>query len=915
MRRVLALALSGVLFGGFARAAGENVAFDLFEQTGDASVLVHELNCVACHEGEVSAGLPPRGAPNLAETGTRLRAEWIRAFLLAPAEVAPGSTHPDLLAGLPRDEAETGADALANFLSMHKSTRTVEEAPQRGNAEVGLTTYAEAACAVCHGPADQFRLHEKFLNARGLADFLQAPRRLNPHGRMPSMNLSPEEAINVASALLRGGPPKKPGPAPTQDQPGVRYEVFYGDWDRLPDFNSLKPVKTGVAADLSPVRADREDFFGVRHTGYLRIEVTGDYVFSTNSDDGSRLFVGHHLVVNNDGVHGGVKKSGRIRLQAGKHAFTSLFFEKEGGHHNHVTWSGPGFEERPLAGDLLTHSPEEHPGTRKPRGLVFTPEFEKVQRGKALFRELNCISCHAIEPKGKTLRPEGILGPPTDLAHLHAAAGQGCLSPEPTASSPHFRLTPKQNRAIVAFLSKPASSPKRKPAELLRRSMLAHRCTACHERDGVGKPSPASDPHFLTTEQAMGPEGRLPPHLNGVGAKLKADWLRQVIAGGNKVRPYVLARMPAYGNEIATELARALVEADLPAAPPPPAKLPEVTERDARKHGRSLVGSNGLSCVACHVFAGIPSQGVQGMDLAVTDKRLRPDWFRRYLVDPASLRPGTRMPSFWPEGVSTKPDVLGGDSAKQIEAIRAYLALGSKAPVPAGLAREGMHLAVGREARLYRNFIDGVGPRAIAVGYPGEVNLAWDANQLRPALLWHGSFVDPTRHWTGRGQGFQPPDGYNLLRLPDGPPLAILPNTSTSWPAPPANHSRPADFRFRGYRLDSLRRPTFRYAFGETEVEDHFKEAAPGKNGDTALERTLTFRGPIPPNLYLRAAAGDTISLKGDSGFQLGPLVLTFLDPPENFVAHPRSRTRDLILPIPPAAKGKEFVLRQRLEW
>ena len=405
MRRVLALALGGILSYGLLRAGGENVAYELFKETGDASVLVHELNCVACHEGEVSAGLPPHGAPNLAETGTRLRAEWIRAFLLDPAGVTPGSTHPDLLAGLPKAEAETGADALANFLSMHKSTRTDEEAPQRGNPQAGLTTYAEAACAVCHGPADQFRLHEKFLNARGLADFLQAPRRLNPHGRMPSMNLTPEEAINVASALLRGGPPKKPGPAPKNDLPGARYEIFYGDWERLPDFGSLKPVKTGVAADLSPVRADREDFFGVRHTGYLLIEVTGDYVFSTNSDDGSRLFIGHHLVVNNDGASGGGKKSGRIRLQAGKHAFTSLFFEKEGSHHNHVTWSGPGFEERPLAGAVLTHSHEEHPGTRKPRGLAFTPEFEKVQRGKTLFRELNCISCHAIDSKGKTLRP------------------------------------------------------------------------------------------------------------------------------------------------------------------------------------------------------------------------------------------------------------------------------------------------------------------------------------------------------------------------------------------------------------------------------------------------------------------------------------------------------------------------------
>jgi hypothetical protein len=69
----------------------------------------------------------------------------------------------------------------------------------------------------------------------------------------------------------------------------------------------------------------------------------------------------------------------------------------------------------------------------------------------------------------------------------------------------------------------------------------------------------------------------------------------------------------------------------------------------ASKYGRKLVGVGGLTCIACHQFAGNKSLGVPALDLASTGGRLKWDWFRRYLLNPPGLRPGTRMPSFWPK--------------------------------------------------------------------------------------------------------------------------------------------------------------------------------------------------------------------------------------------------------------------------
>ena len=77
------------------------------------------------------------------------------------------------------------------------------------------------------------------------------------------------------------------------------------------------------------------------------------------------------------------------------------------------------------------------------------------------------------------------------------------------------------------------------------------------------------------------------------------------------------------------------------------------------------------------------------------------------------------------------------------------------------------------EPIIYRNFIEGAGVRAIGVGYPEEINLAFDANNMRLAMIWRGSFMDASRHWTGRGQGFEPPLGDDIITLSNQLPFLV----------------------------------------------------------------------------------------------------------------------------------------------
>jgi hypothetical protein len=135
--------------------------------------------------------------------------------------------------------------------------------------------------------------------------------------------------------------------------PGVRYELYKGDWDSLPDFDRLKAWKTGVADRFVFPEGASGDGFGLRYSGYIDIPVEGIYTFSTTSDDGSMLTIGDHVVVDNDGLHGPDEITGTVALRAGKHPLTVTFFEKGGGESLTVQYEGPGIPRREIGPEVL----------------------------------------------------------------------------------------------------------------------------------------------------------------------------------------------------------------------------------------------------------------------------------------------------------------------------------------------------------------------------------------------------------------------------------------------------------------------------------------------------------------------------------------------------------------------------------
>jgi hypothetical protein len=201
-------------------------------------------------------------------------------------------------------------------------------------------------------------------------------------------------------------------------------------------------------------------------------------------------------------------------------------------------------------------------------------------------------------------------------------------------------------------------------------------------------------------------------------------------------------------------------------------------------------------------------------------------------------------------------ELLNGDVNQQVQAVWLYLSDGDKAAIPFGLLREPIELKPQSDPIIYRNFIEGAGSRAIGVGYPEGVNLAFDANNMRLALIWHGPFIDASRHWTGRGVGFETPLGDDILPLPNRVPFLVLDQPDREFPTEPG---RDLGYKFLGYRLDRDKRPIFRYSFSGMTVEDcSVPMKGTGKFGK--LKRTLHFEGTDATNeLWYRAAIADKI--------------------------------------------------------
>jgi len=474
---------------------------------------------------------------------------------------------------------------------------------------------------------------------------------------------------------------------------------------------------------------------------------------------------------------------------------------------------------------------------------------ELVAAGRRLFIRFRCRACHTA---ARGLQADPALKPPPALSQLDLSTADSCLA-DALDHQPRYRLDKQQTQSVSAALA--AKPTPLTPALSLKRTVLKLNCLACHSRDKSGGLGPKRRGYFETAGHVdLGDEGRLPPSLDGVGGKLKTAWLAKVLAGTGDVRPHLQIRMPVFPVAEVLELPRRLAAIDS-GSDTPAAKIfaaPGISAKNLAAAGRTLIDRG---CVQCHPVRGERLPGVVGIDLEGTAARIRPEWLKRFLLDPASQKPRTRMPTFFPKGKTNSPDILQGRVDRQLSAFHTYLADIGRQPLPEKITRnkvDNYELVPGTRPLVLRTFMQRVGRHAIAVGFPSGPHYAFDARGGRVVEAWRGRFLDAHATWFNRFIPPAAPLGRDLVTLPAGLTVNRLADSDSPWP----DALDPVTgYRFGGYRLDKSRVPTLLYTVGTLRVEDRIEPST-----QRGLKRTLRITTrPDRPAAWIRAHTGKSL--------------------------------------------------------
>ncbi|MCM2371302.1 family 16 glycoside hydrolase [Aporhodopirellula aestuarii] len=813
-------------------------------------VLMGSLACAACHAYEETMAPAKRG-PNLSEVGARVRADAIVAMIADPHSTKTGTTMPDPWPGADPSTRQQNAEAITSYLMLRGKSGLADRVVSQNLADRGRELYHQIGCVACHGPLGDDgkktplattvplgQTHRKY-TVPSLMHFLKNCNTIRGGLRMPAMVGTADEVAAVAAYLTANT---------TVGETDAKFirRLYRGKWQTLPNFEELEPVSSTEVDGLQIDDIKPKNMFGAVYEAKLSIESDGEYTFALSSDDGSAFEIdGHRL--ENDGIHPDRTRQDTYTLKAGIYPIRIEYFDAGGQVALNLEMTDPRLGRDDIS-IWLTNGSRGGPIDLLPS--QFQPDESLVTKGQTLFAASGCINCHAFEAAGSD---EVKMAMP--LNRLPSEGG--CLSLDVKSPAVDYGLGGTQVNAITAALDRRRGGdlPAASDSHLVHTTMMSLNCYACHERDSVGGPEPSRDEFFLTRVPEMGLEGRLPPSLTGVGDKLNDTYLSDVLKSGANARGYMHTRMPAFDHAKLTAFQNAITKLDRSDEMEvyPKTKTLEEVQFD----GRKLCGDSGLSCIKCHSYNGNDAGGLNAIDMLLMPKRLRQEWFQRYLQDPTKYRPGTRMPNSFVDGRSAVTDIDDGDPARQIDAIWQYLLLGTDAKEPQGLNQEAIVLMATERPRIYRNFFTDVSPRGIGVGYPTEVNLIWDVERMSLAKVWKNGFIDASKHWRGRGQGSQQPLGDAVMTVDSASPLALLANLSDPWPK---ETGRDLGYQMRGYALDKKGNPKFRYTIGEIVVEDL---PLPVEDG---LQREITVEVPesdASEILVWQVAAGEIEPVEG----------------------------------------------------
>ncbi|MEY3173480.1 MAG: hypothetical protein RLZZ436_1394 [Planctomycetota bacterium] len=246
--------------------------------------------------------------------------------------------------------------------------------------------------------------------------------------------------------------------ASSRDLDDLEYRFYRDTFRSLPDFDSLKPETTARLDPpfISIAPATRADDFGFVFTGTLIVPADGEYEFTLDSDDGSRLILDGKKLLEYDGIHGlGDARQAKLMLKQGRVPLRLEYFQGQFGKGLQLFWSGPGFKRRSLTAEGAAPGADLNELLRSPAAASVSQEtikkyrdirreLEDVKRRKPWEEYGLCVSEHGVQAPDTFVllrgspEAEGDKVEPQFLSVL--GGGRAEVTPNPAANTTGRRL-------------------------------------------------------------------------------------------------------------------------------------------------------------------------------------------------------------------------------------------------------------------------------------------------------------------------------------------------------------------------------------------------------------------------------------------------------------------------------------------
>ena len=282
------------------------------------------------------------------------------------------------------------------------------------------------------------------------------------------------------------------------------------------------------------------------------------------------------------------------------------------------------------------------------------PQPEEIDRGRRLFLEKGCGSCHAVEgiPQQKDFGPDLSSVGAKNVSQLEFGQSQirrnltsyiqakitDPLSVNPAARMPQYNLNAADLDAITTALLSMAGPPATsglaklvvprpqaafRPAGEFGEIYDRYKCSACHRFNGYG--------------------GDLAPDLSYEGSRAQRPWLISFLKNPQTLRPTLVLRMPQFNM---TDHEAAVIADYLGMVMQHPQVNP--ARVDAKKFtpqmaelGKQLYQVK-YQCQSCHTIGA--GGGYVGPNLNNAGNWLTPAWIEAWLGNPQTIVPGAIEP-------------------------------------------------------------------------------------------------------------------------------------------------------------------------------------------------------------------------------------------------------------------------------